>query len=233
MQIRNNIIAHRGVFNNKDIPENSYLAFKEAINNGYDFELDIHLTLDNKLVVFHDFNLKRMCGVDIDIQEASYRELLKYNLLDTDEKRPLLKDVLKLNDDKSLIDIEIKNTKRYKQTIYFLMKELDSYKNYILKSFNPRIVHYIRKNYPDVECGLLLTHDYKNRFYNLFLRKPFILRYSKANFIAIDKQLYQEDQYKELKYKYPIFVWTIKSKDELIDDEGIINVCNNLPIKKK
>ena len=46
MNIKNNLIAHRGMFNNKDIPENSYLAFKEAIRNEYDFELDIHLTKD-------------------------------------------------------------------------------------------------------------------------------------------------------------------------------------------
>ncbi len=233
MKVRNNIIAHRGMFDNKTIPENSYPAFKKAIEERYDFELDVHLTMDNQLVVFHDFNLKRMCGVDIDIQKTTYEELLKYNLLNTDLKIPLLRDILKLNNDHSLIDIEIKNTKRIKQTVYFLMKELSNYNNYIIKSFNPRIVRYIRKNHPNVECGLLLTHDYKNRLYNLILRRKFILNYSKANFIAISKQLYKRDQYKELSNKYPTFVWTIKKKDEFIDDKDIVNVCNNLPIKKK
>lgn len=233
MNIKNNLIAHRGMFNNKDIPENSYPAFKLAIENNYDFELDVHLTSDNKLVVFHDYNLKRMCGVDVNIQDTAYEELLKYPLLNTNEKIPLLRDILKLNNDRCLIDIEIKNTKRIKQTIYFLIKELKNYNNYIMKSFNPKIVHYIRDNYPSIECGLLLTHDYNNFFYNLILRKNFILRYCKPNFIAISKQLYKTDHYKELSNKYPVFVWTIKKNDEMINDNNIINVCNNLPIKRK
>ena len=233
MKIRNNTIAHRGLFNNKDVPENSYSAFKNAIENNYDFELDVHLTMDNKLIVFHDYDLKRMCNVDIKVQKHSYSELLKYNLLNTKEKIPLLRDILKLNNDRFLVDIEIKNTKRIKQTVYLLMKELANYNNYIIKSFNPKIVRFIRDNYPNVECGLLLTHDYKNTFYNLLLRRKFILNYSKANFIAIDKQLYRRDQYKELGHKYPIFVWTIKKKEDFIDDKDIVNVCNILPIKKK
>ena len=231
MNIKNNLIAHRGMFNNKDIPENSYLAFKEAIRNEYDFELDIHLTRDNELVVFHDYNLKRMCNVDINVQETTYEELLRYNLLNTKEKIPLLRDILKLNKDRSLVDIEIKNTKRIKQTVYFLVKELENYNNYVVKSFNPRIIRYIRKNYPKIECGLLLTHDYKNMLYNLLLRRKFMIRYSKANFIAIDKILYNRDQYKDL--KMPIFVWNIKNIDEIIIDKDVINVCNNLPVKKK
>ena len=169
MKVKNNIIAHRGMFNNKDIPENSYLAFKKAIENNYDFELDVQITADNKLVVFHDYNLKRMCNVDINLQKTAYGDLINYNLLDTNEKIPLLRDILKLNNDRLLIDIELKNTKRIKQTVYLLMKELANYKNYIIKSFNPRIVRFIRDNYPNVECGLLLTHDYKNTFYNLLL----------------------------------------------------------------
>lgn len=37
--------AHRGL-NNSDIPENSMAAFKNAIENGYEIELDVQLTYD-------------------------------------------------------------------------------------------------------------------------------------------------------------------------------------------
>ena len=63
MKIRNNRIAHRGAFNNIDIPENSLLAFKKAIDMKWDIELDVQLTKDNVLVVFHDEDLKRMTGI--------------------------------------------------------------------------------------------------------------------------------------------------------------------------
>lgn len=59
------LIAHRGYYNNKKgIPENSVLVFKKAIDNNYLIELDVRLTKDQKLVVFHDDNLKRVCGVN-------------------------------------------------------------------------------------------------------------------------------------------------------------------------
>ena len=57
--------AHRGLFDNaSDAPENSLLAFKKAVDAGYGIELDVQLSKDNQLVVFHDASLKRMCGVD-------------------------------------------------------------------------------------------------------------------------------------------------------------------------
>ena len=64
MNIPNNKIAHRGVFNNTSIPENSMKAFQKAIDLNYSIELDIQFTKDFVLVVFHDDNLKRMTGVN-------------------------------------------------------------------------------------------------------------------------------------------------------------------------
>ena len=82
-----NLIAHRGYHNNKKgIPENSVLAFKKAIDNNYLIELDVRLTKDKKLVVFHDGNLKRVCGVNKSVKDLTYKELLKYNLFDTTQK---------------------------------------------------------------------------------------------------------------------------------------------------
>lgn len=77
MKINQNIIAHRGIHNNKDIPENSLLAFKTAVENNYAIELDVQLTKDNVLVVFHDYDLKRMTNKNGLIQDLTYKELQK------------------------------------------------------------------------------------------------------------------------------------------------------------
>ena len=61
---KNTVIAHRGIHDNKEIPENSLKAFKLSIENNLTIELDIQLTKDNHLIVFHDANLKRMTGID-------------------------------------------------------------------------------------------------------------------------------------------------------------------------
>lgn len=45
------------------MPENSLAAFRRAAEAGYGAELDVHLTRDGRLVVIHDGDLERMCGV--------------------------------------------------------------------------------------------------------------------------------------------------------------------------
>ena len=60
---KNRYFAHRGLHGD-GIPENSLAAFRRACEAGYGIELDVHLTADEKLVVFHDDTLSRMCGTD-------------------------------------------------------------------------------------------------------------------------------------------------------------------------
>ena len=54
--------AHRGLWN-ETLPENSMGAFENAVAHGYGIELDVHLSSDGKVMVFHDDTLTRMCGV--------------------------------------------------------------------------------------------------------------------------------------------------------------------------
>ena len=73
------IIGHRGA---KGIaPENSLSGFKKAIELGIDgIELDVHLTKDNKLVVIHDMDLKRLAGLRIPIKQLTFKELKEYDI---------------------------------------------------------------------------------------------------------------------------------------------------------
>ena len=73
------IIGHRGV---KGIaPENSISGFKKAVELGIDgIELDVHLTKNEKLVVIHDMNLKRLTGLKILIKQLTFQELRKYDI---------------------------------------------------------------------------------------------------------------------------------------------------------
>ena len=70
------ICAHRGMLKQKT--ENTISSFKEAMKYDIDsIELDVHLTKDNKLVVFHDFTLERMCDINEYIGELTYDEIKK------------------------------------------------------------------------------------------------------------------------------------------------------------
>ena len=68
--------AHRGLWNmERGIPENSLPAFKKAVDHGFAIELDVHLTSDGQIVVFHDDTLKRMCQLDQSVESMTYDEL--------------------------------------------------------------------------------------------------------------------------------------------------------------
>ena len=71
----NKFFAHRGLLNYA--PENTLLAFQIAKERGFkNLELDIVTTKDDKIVVFHDTNLKRMFNIDRDVCEVNYYELI-------------------------------------------------------------------------------------------------------------------------------------------------------------
>ena len=222
MKIPNNKIAHRGMFDNIKIPENSIAAFKKALKYNYSIELDVQLTKDNVLVVFHDENLKRMTGIDKLIQDSNYKEIKDLKLLNTKEYIPTLDEVLKLIDNKVLLDIEVKSTKKIKEITNILKDKLKEYNNYVLKSFDPRIVRNLKSTIPNTEIGYLIDGKRKILYSN------FIIKYSKADFLSISKKLLKTKKFNKLKNKYQLLIWTIKDKDE-IKDENIIYICNDLP----
>lgn len=68
------IIGHRGARN--EAPENTIEGFIHAQLNGcHDFELDIQLSSDGELVVYHDSTLKRTSGITGKVRHSSYAKL--------------------------------------------------------------------------------------------------------------------------------------------------------------
>lgn len=232
MKVNNNIIAHRGMFNNIDIPENSLSAFKNALKKDIAIELDVQLTKDDVLVVFHDENIKRMTGINKELKDINYDELKTYHLLNTKETIPTFKEVINLINSKVMLDIEVKTTKHVEKISNILLKQLANYNNFVIKSFNPKIVRYIKKTNPNIEVGYLMTDDYNNRLYNLLLPSKLMIKYSKANFLALDKKLLKKKKYLKTSHKYPTLIWTIKAHNEM-KDNNYIYICNNLLDTKK
>lgn len=86
--------AHRGLHCAQDgIPENSLPAFRRAVEAGYGIELDLHLTTDGRLVVFHDDTLDRVCGVTGRVVK-NLRRIAQLRLLGTEERSPSFSEVL-------------------------------------------------------------------------------------------------------------------------------------------
>jgi len=102
-------IAHRGLWSAKGAPENSLAAFDAACREGYGIELDVQLTADGEVVVFHDHHLARMAGAAAKLSEKTAEELGALRLKGSVEPIPTLKQVLDLVAGRALILIEIKS----------------------------------------------------------------------------------------------------------------------------
>ena len=84
--------AHRG--GTSAAPENTLRAFEHAINLGYRYvETDVHASADGKLLAFHDNNLLRTCGENIEIASTNWSTLSNARIDGTDPI-PLLEDLL-------------------------------------------------------------------------------------------------------------------------------------------
>ena len=232
---KNLIVAHRGIHDNKIIPENSISSFKKAVEKNIPIELDLHLTKDKHLVVFHDDNLLRMTGEDKYIKDLTLNEIKQLYLLNTKEKIPTLEEALALVNKKVLLDIELKNTDRIKELVNVTLEKLNKYQgDFIIKSFNAKIIKYMKKKNPSYTYGLLLSSNHPNKLYNWFTKSKILLKYYKPDFLAISKKLITN---KNIQYYYkthPIFIWTIKSKKELEEykNTDYSYICNNLPYEQ-
>lgn len=79
--------AHRGLHDNaSDAPENSMAAFRKAAEAGLGMELDVQVTKDGVPVIFHDFKLERICGVEGKVVNCTYEELQAYTLSQSNER---------------------------------------------------------------------------------------------------------------------------------------------------
>ena len=152
--------AHRGL-HNESRPENSMAAFRAALEKGYGIELDIHLLKDGNLAVIHDSSLKRTAGADARIEDLETADLSGYHLEGTEETIPQFRQVLELFDGKAPLIVELKPLgSNWAALTEAACKMLENYQGpYCLESFDPRCIHWLRKNRPDLIRGQL-TEDY-------------------------------------------------------------------------
>lgn len=218
------LFAHRGLFTkDQSIPENPMAAFANAIEQGYGIELDIQLTKDKRLVVFHDHTLSRMCGIDLPVCEMTYQQLQKYTLLDTEEKIPLFEDVLKLVDGKVPLLVEIKLPTLNTYTCQAADALLQNYSGkYCIESFNPLALRWYKKHRKDVVRGQLSANLTKPVTEAGFLLS-FLVKYLLLNFIGRPDFIaycYTDTQnvsflLNKCLLHTPTFAWTVRSQTVL------------------
>jgi glycerophosphoryl diester phosphodiesterase len=216
--IKTGYFAHRGLYNNKAIPENTIKAFEEAAKHGYDIELDIRETKDGNLVVFHDKNMHRLCGVNLKLKDYLYKEINHYKILETDQTIPLLKDVLKSIPTNVKLLIEFKPMTYPKLMVnkfMTLMRRFDH--QYAIHSYDPRIVHAFKKLYPAVIRGQIAeTFPNEKGFKPFFLKRLFFNFWTKPDFINYRFEDLPRKQLDKLKSKGMVILsFSARSEEDL------------------
>lgn len=211
--------AHRGLHGG-DIPENSLPAFARAVQEGFGIELDVQLSADGVIMVFHDPTLMRMTGQQGKLSDYTAAQLCAMTLGDSAYTIPTLDEVLTLVDGRVPLLIELKgeSTSGDAALCESLCARLDSYTGaYCVESFNPSTLRWFKRNRPDIVRGQLVSNAVRERDdLNIIVR--FVLTHqlsnvlSRPDFIAYDRQYPNElSLWMNLHlFRAAPFVWTVR-----------------------
>lgn len=211
--------AHRGL-HGEGRAENSLSAFRAAVDAGYGIELDVRLSKDGVLMVFHDDTLERVVGINGRVDEYTAEELGRMTLLGGEDYIPRFSEVLEVVDGRVPLLVEIKEEPKNSLVSLATVKLLSSYDGpYIIESFNPLSLASVAKNAPTVQRGILSHKYYEYEEY----RKPLYLllqcllfnRLCKPSFIAYDHRHANAVSLKLARMMGAVtFAWTVRSPQE-------------------
>ena len=218
--------AHRGLHGD-GVAENSMTAFALAVREGYGIELDVRLSKDGELVVFHDDTLTRVAKIDGKVIDYTLEELGNFKLSDTSDTVPTFREVLDLVDGKVPLLVEIKEDPGVDAVSKKCAEMLAEYKgDYIVESFNPLSLRNFARYLPAVPRGILSQNYMKEEKY----RKPLYLALGalltncicRPSFIAYNGRDYKSLSLRLVRFLFrtPTLAWTIRSEE---DEEALIH----------
>ncbi len=215
--------AHRGLHGG-GVPENSLSAFRLAAEKGYGIELDVHLTRDGRLAVIHDAELDRMCGVNGNVAQMTAREICACRLAGTQERVPLLEEVLKaVGPWKPPLIVELKSDGDSFRTlpgrVLEAMREYEGF--WCAESFDPRMLRALKKRAPRLVRGQLAFDPGKigekgRSFYfalGAYLLMDFL---SRPDFIAYRHDTDRNFSFRAVRrlFRPTLAAWTVKTPEE-------------------
>lgn len=153
-------IAHRG-YHTSEFPENSLPAAENAIKHGYAIELDIRVTKDNRIIVFHDEYAKRLLGLEGRIGQYTYDEIKDIDILGVKGVHvPLFSEFLECVNGRMPLLIELKACFGKKGFVQNVVDILRQYKGeFAIQTFNPFDLIKLKKIAPEFIRGQLITKD--------------------------------------------------------------------------
>jgi glycerophosphoryl diester phosphodiesterase len=227
-------IAHRGLWSPTGAPENSLAAFDAACRAGYGIELDVQLSSDGEVMVFHDRHLARMTGAAAKLGEKTAAALCALRLKGSAEPIPTLKQVLDLVAGRSLILVEIKSLPGEEGPLDERVAEvIDGYDGPLsIIGFNPYSHAWWAGPRPEVLRGLD-SYGYDNEGAAAMpeeqrqaYRALEHVAVAKPHFLALGVDMLPSENADRLRGEgHPVVAWTVRSQDQW---DGLEDHCDNL-----
>lgn len=213
------ITSHRGgaLF----APENTLAAIEKSIEKGADYaEIDVQLTKDKKVILLHDKTFSRTCDVNKKPRDVTYDKIKHFDAGShfshtySDEKVPLLEDVIKASKRKIKLNIELKpydnNKKELAEAVCKIVKENQFQNDCVISSLDEKILNQVKEFSPKLTVGLILPVA-QGDFYDT----------ENIDFFSIEESFVSKDViYSAHRLGKQIHVWTIN------DDDSMFNIYN-------
>ena len=204
--VNNNIktIAHRG-YVEKGV-ENSIEALEAAAEAGVDYvEMDVLMTKDNKFIVMHDYNLKRLAGINKKVQDMTYNELVGLPISQSGHKSkiPSFEEYVKRAKELNIkLVVELKphggEPNNYVDIFIEKVKELDIENNYKYMSLDLKVMEELESKAPQLETGYIIPFQL-GKFSN-----------NNVDFFAIEDFSFSNTLVEQAKSQNKsVYVWTI------------------------
>ena len=212
--------AHRGLHNGVRA-ENSMSAFRAAVEAGFGIELDVRLSSDGELMVFHDDTLDRMTKEKGRVDSRTAKELSEITLGGTSDTIPKFSEVLRLVDGRVPLLVEIKEEQgKYGVTEKTAELLRDYNGEFIIESFNPLALARVKEIMPEIPRGFLSQNflsDKKYRGFVYFLLQNLLLNViCRPDFIAYNHRDYKNAALRLVRSTFgvPTLAWTVRSERE-------------------
>lgn len=224
--------AHRGL-HDESVTENTLTAFDRAAQKGYGIELDVRLTRDGHLVVFHDDTLKRLCGREEKVICLTWAELEKIPLPDG-QQIPGFDEVLQVIAGRVPLLVEIKSHRTADCSVAKKTWEMlkDYAGPYMVQSFDPFQMRWFKKHAPEVIRGQLAQQCrcdkpfYRPKYMGEWLAGKLLMnRFSAPHFVSYRHEDRKALCYRMMRkvYRPGLAMWTVRSQAEVRE---IKNECD-------
>lgn len=159
------VYAHRGA--SGYALENTWNAFFKACEFGVGIELDVQITKDGVVVVYHDDNLRRLTGINAGIETLAYEEIKelrvgrKWMRNFAHHQMPLAYEVFQWAKKKKIpLNVELKESfAKNSKGPQILAAMLEGMEDIHLSSFNPQLLKDMKKLMPSTEMAWIIKKN--------------------------------------------------------------------------